>query len=74
MAMCSQTASALIYSLGCVRLRDGALRRAQAWAVTGPLGHFWSASADIVVLWARYGWSRVVSRGPGAPARRRRRS
>jgi len=26
----------------------------QAWVVTGPLGHLWSAMADIVLLWARY--------------------
>jgi hypothetical protein len=29
-------------------------RRAQAWLVTGPLGHAWSALVDIVLLWARY--------------------
>jgi hypothetical protein len=26
----------------------------QAWVVTGPLGHLWSALADVVVLWVRY--------------------
>jgi hypothetical protein len=25
-----------------------------AWLVTGPLGHLWSAVADMVLLWARY--------------------
>jgi hypothetical protein len=48
------------------------LDRLAAWIVTGPLGHFWSATADIAVLWTRYAWSRVVSRG--APWRRRRTS
>ena len=33
--------------------------RAAAWIVTGPLGHLWSVLADLVVLFARYGWSRV---------------
>jgi hypothetical protein len=33
-----------------VRVRD----RFQAWAVTGPLGHLWSALADMVLIWARY--------------------
>jgi hypothetical protein len=26
----------------------------QAWIVTGPLGHLWSAGADITLIWARY--------------------
>jgi hypothetical protein len=25
-----------------------------AWLVTGPLGHLWSALADMAVFWARY--------------------
>jgi hypothetical protein len=48
-----------------------ARERAAAWIVTGPLGHFWSASADIALLWTRFGWSRAVSRGRGARGRRR---
>ena len=28
--------------------------RLQAWIVTGPLGHLWSALADMTVIWARY--------------------
>jgi hypothetical protein len=35
---------------GIVRTRD----RLAAWLVTGPLGHLWSALADIVLLWTRY--------------------
>jgi hypothetical protein len=41
-----------------VRARD----RAAAWIVTGPLGHLWSVIADVTVLFARYGWSRVAAR------------
>jgi hypothetical protein len=36
--------------------------RAQAWIVTGPVGHLWSALADIVVLLARYGIARLRGR------------
>jgi hypothetical protein len=25
-----------------------------AWVVTGPLGHLWSALADMTAIWARY--------------------
>ena len=39
-----------------MRARD----RAAAWIVTGPLGHLWSVLADLTVLFARYGWSRLV--------------
>jgi hypothetical protein len=28
--------------------------RAQAWLYTGPLGHLWSAVADIALLWFRW--------------------
>jgi hypothetical protein len=35
---------------GVMRTRD----RLAAWLVTGPLGHLWSALADIVLLWTRY--------------------
>ena len=30
-------------------------RRAEAWVVTGPLGHLYGTTADVVVLWARWG-------------------
>ena len=30
-------------------------RRLLAWVYTGPLGHLWSTSIDVVVLWARWG-------------------
>jgi hypothetical protein len=43
-------------------MRRGRAERFQAWAITGPPGHLWSAAADIVVLWVRYGWSRVRPR------------
>jgi hypothetical protein len=33
-----------------MRARD----RAVAWIVTGPLGHLWSAGADMTLIWARY--------------------
>jgi hypothetical protein len=38
--------------------------RLAAWLVTGPVGHFWSAAADIVLLWVRYGWGRATRRPP----------
>ncbi|HZN88389.1 MAG TPA: hypothetical protein VFB44_05420 [Thermoleophilaceae bacterium] len=41
-------------------MRRGASERLQAWVVTGPLGHLWSALADIVVLLARYSRERVL--------------
>jgi hypothetical protein len=34
-------------------------KRLAAWAVTGPPGHLWSTTADVVVLWTRYLWSRA---------------
>jgi hypothetical protein len=34
-------------------------RSAAAWIVTGPLGHLWSVGADVVVLWVRWGLSRL---------------
>jgi hypothetical protein len=40
-------------------MRHGALGRVLAWAITGPLGHLWSASADITLLWLRYGAARA---------------
>jgi hypothetical protein len=30
------------------------LARFRAWLVTGPLGHLWSALADMTIIWARY--------------------
>jgi hypothetical protein len=33
----------------------GPVERLRAWIVTGPLGHLWSAVADVAVLWVRYG-------------------
>jgi hypothetical protein len=36
--------------------------RVAAWIVTGPLGHLWSVIADLAVLFARYGWSRLAAR------------
>ncbi|HEX2126867.1 MAG TPA: hypothetical protein VHF45_09955 [Thermoleophilaceae bacterium] len=43
-------------------LRRSAAERLTAWIVTGPLGHLWSAVADIAVLLARHGRSRLRSR------------
>jgi hypothetical protein len=40
--------------------------RLAAWLVTGPAGHFWSAAADIALLWVRYGWARVTRRVPSS--------
>jgi hypothetical protein len=40
-------------SLPTVRRRPAA-EQLQAWIVTGPIGHLWSAMADITLLWARY--------------------
>jgi hypothetical protein len=45
-------------TLRVVKPRD----RLAAWLVTGPLGHLWSAVADIVVLWTRYLWARARGR------------
>jgi hypothetical protein len=44
------------------RLRRDPAERAQAWLVTGPLGHLWSVIADIAVLLARYGIARLRGR------------
>jgi len=35
------------------------LRRFAAWLYTGPLGHFWSTSLDIVLAWIRWGVGRL---------------
>jgi hypothetical protein len=29
------------------------------WLYTGPLGHLYGTTADIVELWVRWGWSRL---------------
>jgi len=34
-------------------------RRFVAWLYTGPVGHLWSTSLDIVVAWVRWGLGRV---------------
>jgi hypothetical protein len=36
------------------RVRRRPAERLQAWIVTGPLGHLWSALADMTVIWVRY--------------------
>jgi len=33
-----------------------------AWLYTGPLGHLYGTTADIVELWARWGWREFVAR------------
>jgi hypothetical protein len=43
-------------------IRRDPAERAQAWLVTGPLGHLWSALADVAVLLARYAVARVRGR------------
>jgi hypothetical protein len=40
-------------------IRRGPLERAAAWLVTGPLGHLWSVTADVVLLWVRYALARA---------------
>jgi hypothetical protein len=40
--------------------------RATAWIYTGPLGHLWSAVADITVLWVRWMAHRARNRVAGA--------
>jgi hypothetical protein len=36
------------------RVRRRPAEKLQAWIVTGPVGHLWSALADMTVIWARY--------------------
>jgi hypothetical protein len=43
-------------------LRRPAGERLLAWLVTGPLGHLWSAVADVAVLLRRYLGARLRSR------------
>jgi hypothetical protein len=40
----------------------GPSERISAWLVTGPLGHLYGTLADIAMLWARWGASRVRTR------------
>jgi hypothetical protein len=35
-------------------VRRPATEKLRAWIVTGPIGHLWSALADMAVIWARY--------------------
>jgi hypothetical protein len=35
-------------------VRRSAAEKLQGWIVTGPLGHLWSALADMTLIWARY--------------------
>jgi hypothetical protein len=35
-------------------VRRPAAEKLQAWIVTGPIGHLWSALADMVLIWVRY--------------------
>ena len=43
-------------------VRRGPAERLLAWLVTGPLGHLWSALADITILWVRYGVAKLRGR------------
>jgi hypothetical protein len=38
--------------------------RLAAWLITGPVGHLWSALADIAAAWTRYAWARIRGRDP----------
>jgi hypothetical protein len=44
-------------------VRRPAAEKLQAWIVTGPLGHLWSALADMSIIWARYLANRARGRG-----------
>jgi hypothetical protein len=35
-------------------VRRPAAEKLQAWIVTGPPGHLWSALTDMVLIWVRY--------------------
>jgi hypothetical protein len=43
--------------------RRPAPEQLQAWIVTGPIGHLWSAAADVTIIWARYLANRARGRG-----------
>jgi hypothetical protein len=47
-----------------IRLRRGPRERLQAWLVTGPLGHLWSATADVVELSVRWQLARLRGQAP----------
>jgi len=47
-----------------VRVRRSAPERLQAWFLTGPVGHLWSAVADVVELWARWQIARARGTAP----------
>jgi hypothetical protein len=47
---------------GTTRLRRPPDERLLAWIFLGPLGHLWSAVADIAVLWTRYAAARLRGR------------
>jgi len=47
-----------------VRVRREAPERLHAWLVTGPLGHLWSAVADVVELWTRWQIARARGMAP----------
>jgi hypothetical protein len=47
-----------------IRLRRGPRERLQAWLVTGPIGHLWSAVIDLVVHSARWQLARARGRAP----------
>jgi hypothetical protein len=43
-------------------LRRPAAEKLQAWIVTGPLGHLWSALADVTIICTRYVLNRARGR------------
>jgi hypothetical protein len=43
-------------------VRRPAPEKLQAWIVTGPLGHLWSALADMTIIWSRYFVNRARGR------------
>jgi hypothetical protein len=45
-------------------IRRSPAERALAWLVTGPLGHLWSVSADVVLMWSRWWLARLRDRRP----------
>jgi hypothetical protein len=51
-------------------LPRGRVERLEAWLVTGPLGHLWSVVADVTVLLASYGASRLRQRTLAGAGRR----
>ena len=43
-----------VAALTCPAVRRTPVEKLQAWVVTGPLGHLWSALADMTLIWVRY--------------------